>query len=68
MCGATEDTDNQTLVVGVYSMMQQTEDCRKCYVKFRSIVIGQVACDQLSVIPEFEVLKLFSRVRNHHNV
>jgi hypothetical protein len=68
MCGGSEDTDNETLVVAVYSMTQQTEDCGKCYVKFHCIVVSQVSCDQSLVVPEFEALKLFSAVRNYRNV
>lgn len=59
MCGGTKDTDNETLVVDVDPMMQQSEDCGKCCVKVHSFVLGQVRCDQSSVIIEFKILKLF---------
>lgn len=68
MCGGTKDTDNETLVVGAGSMMQQTEDCGKCYVKVHSFVFGQVRCDQSSVILELKILKLILGIRNCRDV
>jgi hypothetical protein len=68
MCGGTKDTDNETLVVGVDPMMQQTEDCGKCYVKVHSFVFGAVTCDQSSVTLQFKILILFWGIRNYRYV